>query len=393
MRKQLTVALGLAVLATPAFATKARLQALGEDVNGSFYVNDNRNIWLNPAQVNNHKDLVTFEWGDTNSGTAHLDTAAAPRAEGGVYRNAGNLVYGLHLGGGSNTSNDFRTAAGLGATGMEDNNIDAFVGGDSGIKWGANLGYAYTHKDETPAGGEDAHQESLRARGGIVAGDLQAFGVLSLINTATDTAGAEFAGDIGYSLGATYALQGNTLFANWGQNKAEGESVGGTRSDIELRQVELGAGRITRLNDRANFFSRISYTDTKAENEGGATAFGSGSCATAFALGCSKYKSITVPVVLGLEIEATSWLTFRGSVAQSVWSKEQDRDNDRPIRNTAVVNAGATLKFGELSVDGMIGNTNTTSTGSNETVGATTANKGTLRTDVLMTRVGVTYRY
>ena len=43
MKKQLTVALGLAVLATPAFATKARLQALGEDVNGSYYVNDNRN--------------------------------------------------------------------------------------------------------------------------------------------------------------------------------------------------------------------------------------------------------------------------------------------------------------------------------------------------------------
>ncbi len=392
MRKQLTVALGLAVLATPAFATKARLQALGEDVNGSFYVNDNRNIWLNPAQVNNHKDLVTFEWGDTNSGSAsHLDTTAAPRAEGGVYRNAGNLVYGLHLGGASNTSNAFRAAAGLGATGMEDNNIDAFVGGDSGIKWGANLGYAYTHKDETPAGGEDAHQESLRARGGIVAGDLQAFGVLSLINTATDTAGAEFAGDIGYSLGATYALQGNTLFANWGQNKAEGESAGGTRSDIELRQVQIGAGRITRLNDRANFFSRISYTDTKAENEGGAVAFG-GACTTAFQVGCNKYKSAIVPVVLGLEIEATSWLTFRGSVTQSVWSKEQDKNNDRPVRNTAAVNAGATLKFGELSVDGVIGNTDANGTGANNTA-IGTANNGTLRTDVLMTRVGVNYRY
>ena len=392
MRKQLTVALGLAVLATPAFATKARLQALGEDVNGSFYVNDNRNIWLNPAQVNNHKDLVTFEWGDTNSGSAsHLDTTAAPRAEGGVYRNAGNLVYGLHLGGASNTSNAFRAAAGLGATGMEDNNIDAFVGGDSGIKWGANLGYAYTHKDETPAGGEDAHQESLRARGGIVAGDLQAFGVLSLINTATDTAGAEFAGDIGYSLGATYALQGNTLFANWGQNKAEGESAGGTRSDIELRQVQIGAGRITRLNDRANFFSRISYTDTKAENEGGAVAFG-GACTTAFQVGCNKYKYSIVPVFLGLEIESTSWLTFSGSVTQSVWSKEQDKNNDRPVRNTAAVNAGATLKFGELSVDGVIGNTDANGTGANNTA-IGTANNGTLRTDVLMTRVGVNYRY
>jgi len=56
MKKQLTVALGLAVLATPAFASKARLQALGEDVNGSFYVNDLRNVFLNAANVNNYKD-------------------------------------------------------------------------------------------------------------------------------------------------------------------------------------------------------------------------------------------------------------------------------------------------------------------------------------------------
>ena len=72
MKKQLTVALGLAVLATPAFATKARLQALREDIYGSYYINDNRNIWLNPAQITNHKDLVTFEWGDASGSGAAL---------------------------------------------------------------------------------------------------------------------------------------------------------------------------------------------------------------------------------------------------------------------------------------------------------------------------------
>lgn len=86
MKKQLIVALGLAVLATPAFASKARLQALGEDQYGSFYVNDNRNVFLNAANVNNHKDLATFEWGAT---TAATDATATPRSEGGVFKTMG----------------------------------------------------------------------------------------------------------------------------------------------------------------------------------------------------------------------------------------------------------------------------------------------------------------
>jgi poly-gamma-glutamate capsule biosynthesis protein CapA/YwtB (metallophosphatase superfamily) len=104
MKKQLIVALGLAVLATPAMASKARLQALGEDTFGSFYINDNRNIFLNAAHVNNHKDFVTFETGSTIADGAD-DSAAAPRPEGGVFFGQGNLVYGVQLGNESNTSN------------------------------------------------------------------------------------------------------------------------------------------------------------------------------------------------------------------------------------------------------------------------------------------------
>src|SRR6476659_1261938 len=101
MKKQLTVALGLAVLATPAFATKARLQALGEDNYGSAYINDNRNVWLNAAQINNHKDLVTYEFGSNQT----ADNAATPRGEGGIFKAMGNMVYGVQFGGASTTAN------------------------------------------------------------------------------------------------------------------------------------------------------------------------------------------------------------------------------------------------------------------------------------------------
>ena len=83
MKRQLTVALGLLVVAAPAFATKARLEALGEDNFGSYYINDNRNIFLNPARINENKDLVTYEFGANSSNLAGPDTANTPRAGGG----------------------------------------------------------------------------------------------------------------------------------------------------------------------------------------------------------------------------------------------------------------------------------------------------------------------
>jgi len=360
MKKQLTVALGLAVLATPAFATKARLQALGEDVNGSYYVNDNRNIFLNPAHVNTHKDLVTYELGNTTA----ADTTVAPRAEGGLFRQAGNLVWGAQLGSESSTSNAFRAAAGVNFA--EENNLDVFVGGDSGLKWGANLTYSKSAKDEVNA---DKTQEAMRTRFGVVMGDTEVFGGLNLTNKAEDGA-AEFKGKLGYRLGATHAWEGYTLFGNW--QSLTGEDVTND-SDIKGSTLELGAGRQTRLNDRANLFTRLQYTRTTSEVE---TAN-------------IDTKTSSLPVVVGLETEATSWLTLRASVSQALWSSV-DADGDKsPLHDTTVVNAGASLKFGELTVDGVVGN----NLGAAAVSGDTSGGQGTLRTDVLMTRVGMTYRF
>lgn len=379
MKKQLTVALGLAVLATPAFATKARLQALGEDVNGSFYVNDNRNVFLNPAQVNNHRDLVTFEFGDTTQAT---DATATPRAEGGVFAQGGNLVYGVQFGSESNTSNSFRSAAGLTIADVEEeNNLDLFVGGDSGLKWGANATYSKSAKDELNG---DAKQDALRTRFGVIMGDTSVFAGLNISNKAEDSAGNEFEGKLGYRLGAVHAWNGYSLFADYQSQDAEGD-IGGTKSDIKSKQLQFGAGRVNRLNDRANLFARAQFTMVDAENEGSTAVLTACSSIT-----CEEYKAKYIPVVVGLEAEATSWLTLRASVQQTVWGAEEDKSDKRPFHNTTVVNAGASLKFGELAVDGVIGN----STGVNGAAGASTATgAGTLRTDELMTRVGMTYRY
>lgn len=382
MKKQLVVALGLSVLATSAFASKARLQALGEDQYGSFYVNDNRNIFYNAAQVNNHKDLVTFEWGDTS---VAQDSTGTPRAEGGVFKTMGNMVYGVYLGSESNTANGFRAASGLTGVGAtEENNIDLFVAGDAGVKWGANVTYSKSADDETQ---NDANQQAIRTRFGVIAGDIEGFANINVTNKAEDSTGQEFKGKLGYQVGAIYNLNDYRVFAEY--RSFSGEADGAVDGDLKASQLQVGAGRSTRLNDKATLFTKAQLTWAKSENDNGVDFGTPASCNAASALGCEEFKAMFVPVTVGLEYDATSWLVLRTSIAQTIYGSQEDADNKKPFANSTVVNAGATLKFGEMSVDGVIGNSADGVGGT----GTTTTGKGNLRTDNLMSRVSMTYRF
>lgn len=377
MKRQLTVALGLAVLATPVFASKARLQALGEDAYGSSYINDNRNIWLNAAQINNHKDLVTYEFG----GNVTNDGAADSRGEGGVYKTMGNMVYGVHFGGASNTANLMRAGSGL--TGAnEDNNVDVFVGGDAGLKWGANLGYAKT-ADE----GSNLSAESMRTRLGVIMGDTQVYANINLINNAKgdNATTAKFEGDMGYQLGVIHAWDGNTLFADYRSFDAEG-TLGTTKGDLSSKQLYVGIGRVERLNDKTNLFAKAQYLMADSENDNSGII--PGQCAGGNLFACDEAKTSQVPVTFGIETEATSWLTLRASVSQTIWGTQEVNNTESSVKDSTAINAGATLKFGELSVDGVIGNNDGATRGED-----TSSGEGSIRTDELMSRVSMTYRF
>jgi hypothetical protein len=401
MKKQLVLALGLAVLATPALATKARLQALGEDVDGSFYINSTRNIFLNAAHINNHKDVVTFEWGNTvatgdindpqDGDNFGQDTNSSPRGEGGLYRAQGNFVYGLHLGKASSASNAIRSAAGVSLnTAAEKNNIDFFLGGDAGIKWGANIGYSRSADAGAEGNGE---QQALRSRLGIIAGDLEGFANIELQNTAEDETN-EFDGDLSYQVGAIYNLHEYRLFIDYTRLGGEA-SAAGEENDISFQQIRLAAGRITRINDRATLFTRAQFTWAKAENEGSDGAFGTDptSCSFSNVFACEKFKTMRLPLTIGFEYDATSWLILRASVSQSIWGREEDADNKRSLAETTQINAGATFRFGEFYIDGVIGNSSETGVADFPQGQSTAGGNGTLRSDVLMSRVSMTYRF
>ena len=360
MKKQLVVALGLAVLATPAFASKARLLALGESADGSFFINDNRNIFLNSAEVNNHKDLVTFEWG-----------SGAADAEGGFLKAHNNLVYGLQLGR-ENSMNDTVSSLHGGAADAYQlsNTIDVFVGGDAGIKWGANLTYG-AGEDEAftsgTAGTAETEGRTVDLNLGVVMGDLSAYvkaGVLGKVEQtdadATDLFDLEVERKLDVEVGAAYKLQNYTVFGQVGMSKFEENE---TNEELKNQALSLGVARVEKLNDKTSMFVKLSGNYSKTEFDNATT---------------NDQKNITVPVSIGLEHDATSWLALRGSIMQNLWSK-LDNDGDKSTEASSTsVNAGASLLFGDLTVDGVIG---------------AAATGGTLGFNDTLSQVSMTYRF
>ncbi len=364
MKRQTLVIAGLALLSTNAFASKARVEALGQDsVRGSEYISDSRNVFRNPAVLNDTKNYLVTEWGTA----AISDTSAAPRAEGGFFREAGSFAYGLYLGNsnGSDTTNRNGTNF-LNQT----NAMDLFFAGDMGVKWGAKVHYAGS-KDET---GTFEKKNSAFGLGlGLVAGSAEGYVDLTLSDKSTGATAAaahQWKQKPSFVVGGSYAWEGTTFFANYTSSKYEVTTT--ATATTKDSGINVGAGRIMEINPTARIFTDVTLKMTTNEVAAG------------------KTKTNKLPVTLGVEAEATSWLTLRGSVAQNVILNDTKNTAGKKssTTNSTDVNAGATLNFGKLKVDGVIG-----TTGGNRGTGTVGSEQGVLATDNLLTRVGVTYMF
>ena len=436
MKKQLIAIAGLAVLSTPAFATKARMIALGENINdniGSLYFSDSRNIFQNAAYANDYKDMVIFEWGSSANTvqpspplpagtTVKADTDQNSQAEGGFLKSHGNYVYGLYFGAESPYTNEIRSyTRGLNNDAFQqDNQIDAFFAGQSAMlgKWGVNATYSASENDSV-----DAKQSSASIRFGMIKNKTEAFANIALKNKAeigaagptgaqAATGTDEFKGKLGFELGATQDLDLVKVFAyvrhaKW-EHDADSNSgnAGATparpgvpataytgKFDGTYWLYQVGAGKEHRINDKSVLFLKAEYLNFMRKVEGG-TGLADGE-----EINLDDWR---VPVTIGLEYDAASWLTLRGSVVQNivagtdndydgnegavssgVLAKRTPGKNSTP--NSTNVNAGLTLKFGELAIDGVIG-----TDGANN---STTAEKGALTLDNLASRVAMTYKF
>ncbi|MFZ4713921.1 MAG: hypothetical protein ACOYL6_09430 [Bacteriovoracaceae bacterium] len=374
-----TIVLVLALTSVSAFASKARLEALGEGGNGSFYIQDNRNMFLNPAAVNYHKDFLTFEWGTTQ--TAGTDSVAAPRSEGGFFRSMGALNYGLYLGSQDSAMGTRRYGASSDANFTNQNNpVDLFVGGEaSSMKWGANL--TYSTAETNNAGSFKKNEDYMALKAGVEMNNLEVFAKTDIVNKAKGATQAndEYKGTLNGSVGASYMLNDLKIYGQFAKVNATFKDETGSvvnESKFADHNYKIGVGRTAAVNDKTKVFTRVEYsvvdTNTKRVDN-------------------NHYNThtMTLPVAIGLEHDALSWLMLRGSVTQDLWSNATTDTTAVKRANNTAVNMGATLALGSVKLDGLVG---TTPAGA---AGAPTSGTGSgaLSLDRLMTRVALRYNF
>ena len=419
MKKTLVLILSF-LLTGSAFASKARLQALGDDKDGSFFIDDFRNIFLNSAHVNNHKDMVFIELGGNGTGAgttqANIDGDGNQKAMGGFLKSAGNFVYGLYLGNESDTDQLLRISSWsdgsiLSTTDVThdrvaavDNVTDFFFGGESaGIKWGVNLVYS-SNEDESLKRKDNRSAVRL----GMIKDNMQAFANISTGNEAEDTdatdiasggTGLKFDGSMGYHVGGSYQFGDWTPYVSY--KTGDWDNIDGTiKTEGSFTEIKVGAGHKRQISKSATLFTRVNYFSEEVELK--------------YASNPTSAKLTSIPLTLGYEVQAKEWLTLRGSVSTNLMGKRKTKnigslntvtgrglfatryngsaavqgDRDETISNSTIVSAGATLQFGRLSVDGMIGNS-----GVAGTVTDAGDKKGVLALDRLMSRVAMTYSF
>ncbi len=413
--KKIAVVAGLAVLSTSAFATKARMQALGQDqALGSFFMRDSRSVFRNASHIVDNKDYIVMEWG-VDSGATDTDNSA-PRAEGGFFKEAGSFTYGVYLGH-QNIDDLTSTAVDTTANGVadreflgDDNRIDLFFGGDAGVQWGVNLYYSNVRDelgDDLVVGsggaaavasqGDGANYRHAGLNLGVTMGNIEGYLNMEIIEDASGSvnnpgAGTastsidvhdEYEGDFAFTLGGSYAMNDYTIYVEYEQDGSEYHDAldAAIITTSDHTSFTYGVAKMMEVSEKSRWFWDVALSFNNVE-----TILDNNPAITT-----AETDTDDLKVTVGFESDVKSWLTLRGSIAQSAIFSTQslnvrtdatDVDNDDDNLNSTNVNTGATLRFGDVSLDGILGYRNNGGT-----------ENGQLRSDEILSRVAFVYNF
>lgn len=381
MKQLLVIAIALA--STTAFASRARVTSLSN----SAHIIDTQSVYTNPAKMFLMGDFVNIESGSTATTTEDAN------AEGLLVRSMGDAKAGLSLGHKSENASAFGLRALLvGGAGAplatmnvlveQQNPLELTYGMKSGdMTWAGTFVYS-SFNDKA----NEAKENSAGVRLGALTGAWDFSLGLGLLNTvegksavtiapAGVTAGdeIEFKGTIGVSAFAGYTMNNMYYFGEvvLAGAKMENTTTGTEMSKIDSTEITLGAVDSMK-KDGNEFFYGISLVNSMLKNK----------------TTDSETTSLTLPVIVGLEAEATSWMTLRGSLTQTVLINNSKTEaagvttaETAPGANNTVAAVGTGLKFNKVTIDGTL---------QGLTGGAATQ---ALNGNTLLTTVGLTYMF
>ncbi|MCK5884634.1 MAG: hypothetical protein KAG61_13165 [Bacteriovoracaceae bacterium] len=329
MKKQLLL-LALLLVNSTSYATKARLESLGQDGNrGSFYIDDTRSVFLNPAYLNMEKNLIITEWG---SGNNNADSATAPHAEGGIFADSGSFTLGAYFGSELGAHNEMKNDKFQ----KQDNRVDLFFAGDAGLLWGIKVYYADGVSEPVDI------KKTNTAYGinlGFILGSFEVFGDIGLKDTSegADASSDKFDSDLAIKTGITYKVKGNSFHFEYDKSSFK-QDVAASSEDGSATRYKLGFGRIYPVNKTARIFSDLSVNLFNEKYDAH-----------------EDLEGVSIPLNIAFETDLNSWLMARGSVKHSVYSRIKREGKLETDPNSTVVAAGIRAHSGQFNLDGIIG--------------------------------------
>lgn len=373
MKQLLVIAIALA--STNAFASRARVTSLGN----SAHILDTQSIFSNPAKMFLMGDFVSLESGKTATNAGASLTNPNDNAEGTIVRTMGDAKWALALGHKSENASAFglrRIMDLVPATNVteQQNPVEFSYGMKSGdMTWGATLVYS-NYNDKA----QEIKEDSAGVRFGLLMGawDIDAgVGLSSNVKdkTAAGGQGVDFKGTGSYSVGAGYTMENLYVYGNAAivGAKMENQTTGAELAKVDVTRINLGVVSSHKKDGNEFFYGAklASYNQKDKTSD-------------------NKVTQLSLPVIVGLEAEATSWMTLRGSLTQTVIldnAKDETagtvNSEEAPGTNNTTAAIGAGLKFNKITVDGSL---------EGLTGGAASQD---LSGDTLLTTVGLTYMF
>lgn len=315
MNKRIISALVLTgmIATTSAFATNAREAVLGNggastiSNKGSFFYESSHNMFYNPSYVNDFKNWVALEKG------------AAGSAEFGMATALMNLNMGLYFNNFGNTQNI--------TSGTNASVVDLMIGGDMGTKWGLGLNYG---KQDTTA---NQSSSFFGARLGAQFAGFDPF--IGFTVAAEDkTNGVKSNSYKGMNAGFRYHYGEWTPYASFNTKTSKTEPAA-----IETKTTSFvaGLGRETKLAEGTRLVYALFYRHTGVK----------------VADVKDPNQSVSaLPINLGVEADALSWLTLRAGATQTLIGSGATKATTGRV--------GGTFHMGKVDVDYAFGNSSST---------------------------------
>lgn len=347
MKKTLLIA-ALSMAATPAFASKARLSALGN----AEHVSDIQRTFDRPYEATMHGEYATLEFGGVGTAEAGFNRQVSEGNYLGFYVNRKPAAMVTAI----SADADLEAAV----TPLLDNSLNVFYGSRAGeIAWGVNFYYLSSNKK----GGYEAADTATTAMNsgkadvmglsvGAAAGNWEADAVIGLAGKATFEPGAllgglpanteaEFKSTSNMAFRGAYKMDNMYYFAKYATSGAKLEVGGNEAAKADSNTIEVGLINSMK-SEGAEFFYGVSYLMNTTKET----------------VADDKTETTALPLVVGVEAEANSWMVLRGSVRHNlpILSKTKSTvagvaGEENTLASGTTIAVGAGFKMNKFTLD------------------------------------------